>query len=112
MSALKFNAIVPNQVAAFTVEIISDALEEAVMAVCGTTKLDLVDNTTAVEKVAGIIPFPYGDKVRNQEVVEFDLTGALGALKGIPGTDNNFSMTVIDKQGYSKTIDLVLHIEE
>ena len=112
MSALKFNAIVPNKVAAFTVEIISDALEEAVMAVCGTTKLDLVDNTTAVEKVAGIIPFPYGDTVRDKEVVEFDLTGALGALKGIPGTDNNFSMTVIDKQGYSKTIDLVLHIEE
>lgn len=111
MSELKFNAIVPNKVAAFTVEIISDALEEAVMAVCGTTKLDLVDNTTAVEKVAGIIPFPYGDAVRNKEVVEFDLTGALGALKGIPGTDNNFSMKVIDQQGYSKTIDLVLHIE-
>lgn len=111
MSELKFNAIVPNKVAAFTVEIISDALEEAVMAVCGTTKLDLVDNTTAVEKVAGIIPFPYGDTVRNKEVVEFDLTGALGALKGIPGTDNNFSMKVIDQQGYSKTIDLVLHIE-
>lgn len=111
MQALTFYAVVPNKVAAFYVEIISEALEEAVLEVCGTTKLDLVDNTTAVEKVAGIIPFPYGDKVKGMDEIEFDLTKALGALKGIPDTDNNFRMMVIDATGCSKTIDLVLHID-
>jgi hypothetical protein len=49
--------------------------------------------------------------VGGKDVIEFDLTQALGALKGIPNTDNNFRMMVIDATGCSKTIDLVLHID-
>lgn len=113
MAALTFEASVPNQVAAFTVEIISDALEGAVIGLCGTTTLDLVDDTTAVEKVAEIIPFPYGDTVKDKTEIEFDLTKALGALRqAAKGTESTFRMKVLDKLGYSKTIDLKLYVQE
>ena len=123
MQALTFYAVVPNKVAAFYVEIISEALEEAVNELCGTTTLDLVTDTEAVEAVAEIIPFPFGEAVVGQGDkaigdgepigIKFDLTGALDALRlAASGTTSTFRMRVVDMEKHSKTIDLQLFVEE
>ena len=123
MQALTFYAVVPNKVAAFYVDIISEALEEAVNELCGTTTLDLVTDTEAVEAVAEIIPFPFGEAVVGQGDkaivdgepigIKFDLTGALDALRlAASGTTSTFRMRVVDMEKHSKTIDLQLFVEE
>ena len=123
MQALTFYAVVPNKVAAFYVDIISEALEEAVNELCGTTTLDLVTDTKAVEAVAEIIPFPFGEAVVGQGDkaivdgepigIKFDLTGALDALRlAASGTTSTFRMRVVDMEKHSKTIDLQLFVEE
>ena len=123
MNALTFYAVVPNRVAAFYVDIISDALEGAVKELCGTTTLDLVTDTAAVEAVSEIISFPYGTFVAgkgnvledgNEHIgIKFDLTGALDALRlAASGTESTFRMRVIDMNGKSKTIELKLFVEK
>lgn len=111
---LTMKAIVPNGVSRFTVEIESTNSEfpDAVALINdGKTTLDLVNPSAGAMTVFNtILPFPYGDKVKDQTEIPFDLSGAKGPISGFPGT-HTFKMVVIDKTGCRNEISVVLVVE-
>lgn len=110
---LTMNAEVPNGVRKFTVEIDTtnpDFLNSVVTTTGGST-LDLVNpSPETIGIFTNLIPFPYGDKVRNQTLIEFDLSTAQGPILAFKGT-HTFTMVVIDNTGCRNEIPVVLVVE-
>lgn len=110
---LTMNAEVPNGVRKFTVEIDStnpDFLNSVVTTTGGST-LDLVNPSEATIGIfTNLIPFPYGDKVRDQTLIAFDLSAAQGPILAFKGT-HTFKMVVIDNTGCRNEIPVVLIVE-
>lgn len=111
---LTMKAIVPNGVLRFTVEIEStnDLFPGAVAAINdGETTLDLVNPSKgAITVFTTILPFPYGDNVKNKTEIDFDLSAAKGPLLIYPGT-HTFKMIVIDNTGCRNEIPVVFVVE-
>ncbi len=110
---LTMNAEVPNGVRKFTVEIDTtnpDFLNSVVTTTGGST-LDLVNpSPETIGIFTNLIPFPYGDKVKNQTLIEFDLSTAQGPILAFKGT-HTFTMVVIDNTGCRNEIPVVLVVE-
>ena len=111
---LTMDAIVPNGVRKFTVEVSSteplfiSALSDING---GSTTLDLVNPSDgAIDVFTTLIPFPYGDKVKNQTQIPFDLSAAKGPISAFKGT-HTFTMVVIDNTGCRNEIPVVLVVE-
>lgn len=111
---LTMNAVVPNGVKRFTVEIESTSPEflNSVKAINDeSTMLDLVSPSSgAINVFTTILPFPYGDKVQNQTNIAFDLSAAQGPILFFKGT-HTFKMVVIDNTGCRNEIPVVLVVE-
>ncbi len=111
---LTMNAVVPNGVRRFTVEIesTSPGFLNSVKAINDeSTMLDLVSPSSgAINVFTTILPFPYGDKVQNQTNIAFDLSAAQGPILFFKGT-HTFKMVVIDNTGCRNEIPVVLVVE-
>lgn len=111
---LTMNAVVPNGVKRFTVEIESTNPDfpGAVAAVNnGQTTLDLVNPSSgAIEVFTTIIPFPYGSAVEGKTEIPFDLSAAQTPILGFKGS-HTFKMIVIDNTGCRNEIPVVLVVE-
>ena len=114
---LKFKAEVPQKIKKFYVVIESDVIEPLLPALIGNAdKIDLVENTTAVEAIATVLPFPYHDPdngviIAGASSVEFDLSPAVKILRSMAAGSgqtqyHTFHMTVVDKEDCTKTISL------
>ena len=112
---LTMKAIVPNGVRKFTVEIEStnSLFPGAVAAINdGETTLDLVNPSKgAINVFTTILPFPYGDDVKDKTEIDFDLSAAKGLLTIYAGS-HTFRMVVIDNTGCRKEIPVTLVVEE
>ena len=112
---LTMKAIVPNGVRKFTVEIEStnSLFPDAVAAINdGETTLDLVNPSKgAINVFTTILPFPYGDDVKDKTEIDFDLSAAKGPLVFYAGT-HTFRMVVIDNTGCRNEIPVTLVVEE
>ena len=108
---LTLQAIVPNGVLRFTVDIASTNQDfiNSVNTV-GGTNLDLVNPSEEAMGIFDIVPFPHGAELAGQTVVDFDLSGAQTAILGFPGS-HTFKMNVVDKKGCRNSIDVVLVVE-
>lgn len=109
---LSFDAIVPNGIKTFVVEIES----ETIVSQLGVSKLDLINDTAILKNISGIIPFPYHDPdegkyIQDQTTISFELGAAVPLLQGLGGT-HIFRMKVRDNQDKMKDIDLKLVVEE
>ena len=107
ISTLKFNAVVPNEVHEFYVDIIStnDTFNTAVQAitVAGDNRIYLTktsqEHRNVIDGLKGFkIAFPYPEEVIGKDIVNFDLTNALTPLAGFPGK-HTFAMYVTDATG-------------
>lgn len=105
---LTMNAVVPNGVRRFTVDIAStnEDFIASVNTVGGTT-LDLINPSELSLGVFGIVPFPHGAELQNQTQVEFDLAAAQTPLLAFAGT-HTFTMNVVDNKGCRKSIPIIL----
>lgn len=112
---LTMKAIVPNGVSKFTVEIEStnSLFPGSVAAINdGETTLDLVNPSKgAINVFTTILPFPYGDDVKDKTEIDFDLSAAKGPLVFYAGT-HTFRMVVIDNTGCRNEIPVTLVVEE
>lgn len=119
---LKFKAEVPNKIAKFYVVIESDVIEPLLPALIGDAdKIDLVENTDAVKAIATVLPFPYHDPdkgviIAGATSVDFNLSPAVKIMRAMAAGANTthyhkFHMTVVDEEGYSKTISLDFQVE-
>lgn len=108
---LTLQALVPNGVLRFTVDIASTNADfiNSVNTV-GGTNLDLVNPSEEAMGIFDIVPFPHGAELAGQTVVDFDLSGAQTAILGFPGS-HTFKMNVVDKKGCKNSIDVVLVVE-
>ena len=110
---LTMNAEVPNGVRKFTVEIEStnpDFLNSVVSTTGGST-LDLVNpSKETIGIFTNLIPFPYGDQVKDQTLIKFDLSTAQVPILAFKGT-HTFKMVVIDNIGCRNEIPVVLVVE-
>lgn len=111
---LTMKATVPNKVNKFTVQISSDNtdFEDAVKLINdGNTTLDLVNPSEGAKSVfTTILPFPYGDNVRDHESIDFDLSDAQAPLSVFKG-HHSFIMSVVDKKGCKKDISVMLVVD-
>lgn len=111
---LTMKATIPNKVSKFTVEISSDNkdFEDAVKLINdGNTTLDLVNPSEGAKSVfTTILPFPYGENVRDKESIDFNLSDAQAPLLVFAGR-HSFIMHVMDKQGCKKDVSVVLVVE-
>lgn len=111
---LTMNAEVPNGVRKFTVEVTStnqDFIKILSSQNEESNILDLVNPSDDAKAIFdGIIPFPYGDDVRNKTNIAFDLSGAQPLIIGFPG-EHTFKMVVIDNTGCRNEIPVVLVVE-
>lgn len=111
---LTMNAEVPNGVRKFTVEVTSTEplFTEALASINGgSTTLDLVNPSAgAIEVFTTMIPFPYGDQVKDKTEIAFDLSKAQGPISAFAGT-HTFKMVVIDNTGCRNEIPVVLVVE-
>ncbi len=102
---------VPNKVNKFTVDIQSTNplfTDSVKMINDDSTVLDLVNPTEGAMAVfTDILPFPYGDAVKGQELIHFDLSDAQVPINAFDGT-HSFVLTVIDKKGCRKDINMAL----
>lgn len=105
---LTMNAVVPNGVRRFTVDIAStnEDFIASVNTVGGTT-LDLINPSELSLGVFGIVPFPHGAELQNQTQIEFDLAAAQTPLLAFAGT-HTFTMNVVDNKGCRKSIPIIL----
>lgn len=105
---LTMNAVVPNGVRRFTVDIAStnDDFIASVNTVGGST-LDLINPSEASLGVFSIVPFPHGAELQNQTQVAFDLAAAQTPLLAFAGT-HTFTMNVVDNKGCRKSIPIIL----
>lgn len=114
---LKFKAEVPQTIKKFFVVIESDVIEPLLPGLIGNAdKIDLVENTTAVEAIATVLPFPYHDPengviIAGASSVEFDLSPAVKILRSMAAGSgqthfHTFHMTVVDGEDCTKTISL------
>lgn len=112
---LRMTAVVPNKVNKFTVEIQSTnaGLVDAVKLVNdGSAVLDLCNPAEGAKEVfTTILPFPYGDAVKGQSEVPFNLDDAQAPMLAFPGT-HTFVMKVTDKKGCKKEINLQMIVNE
>ena len=108
---LTLQAVVPNGVLRFTVDIASTN-EDFIGSVntVGGTNLDLINPSEAAMGVFDIVPFPHGAELAGQTLVDFDLSGAQTAILAFPGS-HTFTMNVVDKKGCKNSIDVVLVVE-
>ncbi len=120
---LQFEALVPNKIKDFYIVIESEILAPMMAGMMGDAEyIDLVHDTSVVELIATIIPFPYhnpasGMYVENQTSVSFILDDAVSILRDL-ATDNpelnhthTFQMNVRDWGGCTKQINLTLKVE-
>lgn len=111
---LTMKANIPGKVKKFTVEISSTnpGFVSAVGAVNdGLNVLDLVNPTDGAKQVfTEILPFPYGDAVKDKDVIDFDLSDAQAPILAFPGT-HTFTMHVMDKNGCKKDIDILMEVK-
>lgn len=120
---LQFEASVPNKIKDFNIVIESAILAPMMAGMMGDAEyIDLVHDTTVVQKIAGIIPFPYHDPASGKYVagetnVSFILDDAVPILRELatnnPELDHThtFQMNVRDEAGYTKQINLTLKVE-
>ena len=102
------NAIVPNGVLKFTVDIASTNEDfMGSVATVGGSHLDLVNPSEAAMGIFDIVPFPHGSELSGQTSIAFDLSNAQTPLLAFPGT-HTFTMNVTDKLGCRNSIDIVL----
>ena len=108
------NAVVPNGVKRFTVEIEStnpDFTGSVASVNGGQTTLDLVNPSSgAIDVFTNLIPFPYGSAVEGKTEIPFDLSAAQVPILGFIGS-HTFKMIVIDKTGCRNEIPVVLVVE-
>ena len=111
---LTMKALVPGKVSKFSVMIDStnpNFVSSVEMINDGSTVLDLVNPSAgAISVFTDILPFPYGDAVRDKEEIDFDLSDAQTPILAFPG-NHTFVMQVMDKQGCRKDINVVLVVE-
>ena len=111
---LTMNAVVPNGVKRFTVEIEStnpDFTGSVASVNGGQTTLDLVNPSSgAIDVFTNLIPFPYGSAVEGKTEIPFDLSAAQVPILGFIGS-HTFKMIVIDKTGCRNEIPVVLVVE-
>ena len=108
---LTLQAVVPNGVLRFTVDIASTN-EDFINSVntVGGTNLDLINPSEEAMGVFDIVPFPHGAELAGQTLVDFDLSGAQTAILGFPGS-HTFRMNVVDTKGCRNSIDVIFIVE-
>ena len=110
---LTMNAVVPNGVRKFTVDVTSTEpmFTSALTDINGSTTLDLVNPSSgAINVFTNLIPFPYGSAVEGKTEIPFDLSAAQIPILGFKGT-HTFKMVVIDNTGCRNEIPVVLVVE-
>lgn len=114
---LTMKAVVPAGVRSFTVNVTSQStdgldLPGALASMNdNSTTLDLVNPSEGAKTIfTTMIPFPYGNDVKNKDEILFDLTPAQAALRGFKGT-HTFLMQVRDNNGCYNEIPVVMIVE-
>lgn len=111
---LTMKATIPNKVKKFTVEI--QSTEQSFISAVGSVNggsniLDLVDPSEGAKQVfTEILPFPYGDAVKDKTEILFDLSDAQTPILAFPGT-HTFIMHVTDQIGCRKDITVTMIVE-
>lgn len=109
---LRLVALVPNGVKKFTVHIeTNNPAFQSALAVAGGADLDLIDPSADAAVIFEVVPFPHGADLVGQTSVNFDLGAAQGPIYGFEGR-HTFYMTVTDRKGCKKTIEVSMVIGE
>lgn len=105
----------PSGIGSFVVTIISETLNEEVLAAVGMrTSFDLCNITDPDELAAltsDIIGFPVNDEVKGQTAMTFSVTKFTGMLAAFPGT-HRFKLAVTNAEGSTTTKTLQLIVEQ
>ncbi|MBO7344052.1 MAG: DUF4493 domain-containing protein [Alistipes sp.] len=107
---LTMDAVVPNGVRTFTVDISSDNADfMGALDVVGGAHVDLVNPSDLAMGIFDIVPFPHGAELAGMTVVPFDLSAAQTSILAFKGT-HTFKMNVQDKKGCKKEVIVVMHV--
>lgn len=107
----------PGRIAAFDIAIVSPLLDDETLGAAGlAAKMNLAE--PAPSQIAGFeaLGFPYGDAVKGQTALDFDLSGVMPLLRMLceaaeQSSDHNFVLTVTDEARQSVSATLKLHYE-
>ena len=104
------DAVVPNGVRSFTVDIASDNADfMGALDVVGGAHVDLVNPSELAMGIFDIVPFPHGAELAGMTVVPFDLSAAQSPILAFKG-NHTFKMNVQDKEGCKKEVIVVMHV--
>lgn len=107
--------VTPSGIQAFVVSIISEILNEDVLAVVGLRPTFDLCNVTDPNELAALtssdIGFPVNDEVRGQTSMTFSISKFIGMLSAFPGT-HQFRLAVTNADGSTTTKTLQLIVEQ
>ena len=107
----------PGKIAAFSIEIVSPLLDDETLGLAGlAAKMDLAEPTPAQIKGFETLGFPYGEAVKGETELDFDLSGVMPMLRMLceaneRSSDHSFVLTVADEAHQSVSAALKLHYE-
>ena len=109
---IKFNLSVPNGLRSLYVDIESDSdsFSNALTVVDAQDGIDLLYPTIREMGIFEIVPFPYGETLRDDMLIPIDISDAQSAIEGFKGR-HTFHMNVLDNSGCRKVIKLVMVVE-
>lgn len=109
---IKFNLSVPNGLRSLYVDIESDStpFSNALTVVDAQDGIDLLYPTEKEMGIFEIVPFPYGETLKDDVLIPIDISDAQSAIEGFQGR-HTFHMNVLDNTGCRKTIKLVMVVE-
>ena len=108
---LRLVALVPNEVDKFTVHIeTNNSSFQSALETAGGADLDLINPSSQASIIFLVVPFPHGEELVGQTRVEFDLSAAQDAIYIYKGK-HTFYMTIKDRKGFKKTIEVSMVIE-
>lgn len=109
--SIKLKAEVPGAVKRFTVDITSSS--EAFLSALDAADarhIDLIHPAAAHDIIFQVVPFPHGEELLGQTLINFDLSAAQEAIVNYPGV-HNFVMKIVDNDNCSKEIPVTMVVE-
>lgn len=97
----------------FNVEISStdkDVFESAIESL-GLKSFELTEPDPEVEASLDNLSLPYGDEVKNQNLVNFNISAFIEMLSHFPGT-HTFQMIVKDNNNETRSLDIIFEVTE
>lgn len=98
----------PNKIAKFVIDI--ESTDDGFKTDLAALQHFDIANPDGLESTLDPLGLIYGDQVKGQTRVEFDITRFMGMLNSFTGSTNHFKITVTDEAGGESTVTLIIKV--